>query len=132
MRTKLLAIGMLALCSTVATAGLVKSVPVTVTVNADGSGQASGSMATARASANDVEYIGCGVRRFENGAGGTSAHGFCQASDATGVTAACSTVNADLLDVIENVADYSFVTFSWNSDGQCGLIGVSTQSFYIP
>jgi hypothetical protein len=132
MRTKLLAIGMLALCSSVALAGLVKSVPVSVTVNPDGSGQANGSMATARASANDVEYIGCGVRRFDNGAGGAGAHGFCQASDAAGVTGSCVTVNAELLDAIENVADYSFVTFSWNSEGECGLIGVSTQSFYIP
>lgn len=132
MRMKLVTIGILALCSSIALAGKVQSVPVTVTVNADGSGQASGNMATARASANDVEYIGCGVRKFDDGAGGSTSYGFCQASDAAAVTAFCSTDNAELLDAISNVADYSFVTFSWNADGMCRMVGVSTQSFYIP
>jgi hypothetical protein len=107
-------------------------VPVTVTVNADGSGSANGNMASARASANDVEYIGCGVRKFIDGTGAVIASGFCQAGDAAGVIASCFIDNADLLDAIENVADYSFVTFSWNTDQQCRMIGISTQSFYIP
>jgi len=63
---------------------------------------------------------------------GPFGYGFCQAGDAAGVTGSCSTQNTELLDVIENVADYSFVTFSWNSNGECRLIGISTQSFYIP
>lgn len=132
MRMKLLTIGVLALSSSIALAGRVQTTPVSVTVNEDGSGQASGNMATARASANDVEYIGCGVRRFDDGAGGTTSSGFCQASDAAGIAAYCFTHNVELLETIQNVADYSFVTFSWNSEGQCGLIGISTQSFYIP
>lgn len=49
-----------------------------------------------------------------------------------GVTIYCSTQNAELLDVIENVSDYSFITFAWNSDGRCRSIGISTQSMYIP
>ena len=132
MRMKLVAIGVLALSSSIAMAGLVKSVPVTVTVNADGSGSANGNMASARASGNDVEYIGCGVRKYANATGGADAYGFCQASDAAGVTAYCFTNNAELLDAFENVADFSFVSFSYNAEGQCQLIGISTQSFYIP
>jgi hypothetical protein len=132
MRTKLLAIGVLALSSSIAMAGLVKTVPVTVTVNADGSGNANGSMASARAAGNDVEYIGCGVRKYANAAGGVDTYGFCQASDAAGVTAYCFTNNADLLDGFENVADYSYVTFSYNAEAQCQMVGISTQSFYIP
>lgn len=132
MRTKLMAIGLLALSSSIAMAGRVQPAPVVVTVNADGSGNANGNMATARASANDVEYIGCGVRKYLDGAGGVTAYGFCQAGDAAGVTAVCNTDNAELLDAIENVADYSFITFSWNTEGQCRMIGISTQSFYIP
>lgn len=132
MRMKLIATAALALSSSIAIAGAVKTVPVTVTVNADGSGSASGNMASARASANDVEYVGCGVRKYVNGAGGVDARGFCQASDAAGVTAYCFTDNGDLLDTFENVADYSFVAFSYNAEGQCTYIGVSTQSFYIP
>lgn len=113
-------------------AGLVQPAPVTVTVNADASGKAYGDMVSARTSANDVEYIGCGVRKFDDGAGGATAYGFCQAGDAAGVTGFCSTENAELLDVIENIAHNSFITFSWNSEGQCRQIGISTQSFYIP
>jgi hypothetical protein len=129
---KLITIGVLALSSSIAMAGLVKSVPVTVTVNADGSGTASGSMASARASGNDVEYIGCGVRKRVNATGGADTYGFCQASDAAGVTAYCFSDNAELLDGFENVADFSFVTFSYDAEGQCRHLGVSTQSFYIP
>lgn len=132
MRTKLLTVVLLALSSSIAMAGLVQSVPVTVTVNADGSGSANGNMASARASANDVEYIGCGVRKLIDGTGAVTGFGFCQAGDAAGVTASCFTDNLDLLDAIENVADYSFVSFSWTTDEQCRMIGISTQSFYIP
>ena len=129
---QLLTVGVLTLSSTLAMAGKVNVYPVAVTLNADGSGNASGNMASARASANDVEYIGCGVRATENSTGGANFNGFCQAGDATGVTAYCWTQNRELLDVIKNVADYSFVTFSWNVDGQCRFVGISTQSFYIP
>jgi len=132
MRTKLVAIAVLASISSIAMAGLAKTVPVTVTVNADGSGNASGNMASARASGNDVEYIGCGVRKFVNPTGGVNTYGFCQASDAAGVTVSCSTNNAELLDAVENVADFSYVSFSYDAEGQCQFIGVSTQSFYIP
>lgn len=90
------------------------------------------SVPTARASANDIEYIGCGVRKVDNGAGGAIANGFCQASNAAGIAVYCATQNAELLDVIENVADCSFITFAWNADGQCRTIGISTQSMYIP
>ena len=131
MRT-LLTVGALALSSSIAIAGKLQPAPVEVTVNADRSGQAHGDMATARFSANDVEYIGCGVRKYDDGAGGATAYGFCQASDAAGVAGFCSTSNVELLDVIQNVADHSFVTFSWNSKQECQQIGISTQSFYIP
>jgi hypothetical protein len=132
MRTKLLTIGLLALSSSIAMAGRVQPAPVEVVLNEDGSGLASGNMATARAAANDVEFIGCGIRKADDGAGGANTSGFCQATNAAGVNAYCYTQNAELLDGFENVSDYSFITFAWNIEGQCTRIGVSTQSFYIP
>ena len=60
-----IAVGLLAAGSSAALAGLVSEVPVTVTLNADGSGSAFGSMTTARFSKNDVEFIGCGLRRID-------------------------------------------------------------------
>jgi hypothetical protein len=129
---QLIPVGMLALGSSVAMAGLVNTAPVTVTLNPDGSGSASGSMTTARFSKNEVEYIGCGVRRFDNGAGGVLVFGFCQAADAANVQGFCETEKPGLIASIGDQDDYSFISFSWNADGDCTGIGNSTQSFYIP
>lgn len=133
MRTKpLIAVAMLGLGSSAALAGLVQDQPVTVTLNADGSGSAAGNMATARFSKNDVEFIGCGVRRIDDGAGGLTAFAFCQAADAANVQGFCTTENPGLIQSIGDIDDFSFITFSWNAAGECRSIGTSTQSFYIP
>jgi hypothetical protein len=129
---QLMWIGGLVLGSSAAMAGLITVTPVTVTVNPDTSGSAIGSMSAARFSKNEVEYIGCGVRRIEDGAGSALVFGFCQASDAAGVLGFCDTENPSLIASIGDQDDYSFIAFSWNSDGVCQAIGNSTQSFYIP
>lgn len=125
------AIGALALASSAALAGLVTITPVSVTLNPDASGSALGSMSAARFSKNDVEYIGCGVRRIESG-GGTVVFGFCQASTPAGVVGFCNTENPALIASIGDQDDFSFITFSWDATGVCRSIGNSTQSFYIP
>jgi hypothetical protein len=129
---QLLTAGVLAMSSTLALAGRVNVIPVSVTLNADGSGGASGNMASARAAANEVEYIGCGVRATADSSGGASVYAFCQANDAAGTLGHCSTENRELIHVVQHAADYSFITFRWNAAGQCQFIGISTQSFYIP
>ena len=133
MRMKqLISIGVLALGSSVAMAGLVQEFPVTVTLNPDTSGSASGSMGTARFSKNNVEVIGCGIRRFDDGVGGVFTFGFCQAITATGVLGFCESENPALLASIGDQDDYSFIAFSWDASGACTGIGNSTQSFHIP
>jgi hypothetical protein len=133
MRMKqLMGIGGLVLGSSAAMAGLVTITPVTVTVNPDSSGSANGSMSAARFSKNEVEYIGCGVRRIEDGVGGVLVFGFCQARNAAGDLGFCNTENAALIASIGDQDDYSFITFSWDEEGVCRSIGNSTQSFYIP
>jgi hypothetical protein len=133
MRTKQwVAIAALALGSSAAWAGLEQPAPVVVTLNADGSGSAIGAQSTARFSKNKVEYIGCGLRRFDDGLGGGFIFGFCQASTADEVLGFCQTENPVLLSSIGDQDDYSFITFSWNAAGDCLGIGNSTQSFYIP
>lgn len=127
-----IAVGVLALGSSVALAGLVSDVPVTVTLNADGSGNANGNMVTARFSSNTVEFIGCGVRRIDDGAGGVVLFAFCQAANAANVQGFCSTENPNLIASIDGQDDFSFITFSWNAAGECRSIGNSTQSIYIP
>ena len=89
-------------------------------------------MVTARFSKNDVEFIGCGVRRIDDGAGGVTVFAFCQAADAANVQGFCTTENPGLLQSIGDIDDFSFITFSWTAAGECRSIGSSTQSFYIP
>ena len=129
---RLMAIGVLVLGSSAAMAGLVNEFPVTVTLNPDGSGSAAGSITTARFSKDLVQYIGCGIRRFDDGAGGVFVFGFCQASTATEVVGFCDSENPALLASIGDQDDFSFITFGWDAAGECTSIGNSTQSFYLP
>jgi hypothetical protein len=124
--------GALVLGSSVAMAGLVNDFPVAVTLNPDGSGTATGSMTTARFSKNNVEYIGCGLRRNDDGAGGVFLFAFCQASTADEIVGFCETDNPALIASIGDQDDFSFIVFGWNAAGECRSIGNSTQSFYIP
>jgi hypothetical protein len=119
----------LILTTPLAQAGTVN--PVSVTVDPV-QRYADGDQWTARSSENDLEYIGCGVRKFDDAAAGAFAFGFCQARDAAGVEAFCNTDNEDLLDVIEAASDFSYLTFSWDEAGTCVRIGSSTQSLYLP
>lgn len=129
---RLMAIGVLVLGSSAAMAGLVNEFPVTVNLNPDGSGSAAGSITTARFSKDLVQYIGCGIRRFDDGAGGVFVFGFCQASTATEVVGFCDSENPALLASIGDQDDFSFITFGWDAAGECTSIGNSTQSFYLP
>ena len=133
MRIKyLLATVALTLVAGVTFAGLVSPVEVTVTLDGDGSGAANGNQWTARSADNDVEFIGCGIRVINDGAGGTFSFGFCQAGDSDGVEAFCSTLNADVLDAMKASSDFAFITFGFDAAGECQRIGFSTQSFYLP
>lgn len=97
---------------------------------------ARGNMATARFSDNENELIGCGVRYLPDGTG-ILTWAFCQARMADlapgeNTSIGCTTFNADLIDAIKAIGDYSLIAFSWNEAGECIRIGNSTQSFYIP
>jgi hypothetical protein len=128
----LTAIGALILLSSSAMAGLYQPAPIDIVTNADGSGSARGDMVTARFTKNNVEYLGCGVRTFSDGAGGVLSFAFCQASTAAGVIGFCSTEDPRLIESLAAISDYSFITFSWGADGVCTQIGTSTQSLYLP
>jgi hypothetical protein len=134
MRRKLLVLAAMAsaVLSPLALAGLTQPQPVVVNLVGDGSGSAFGNMVTARFTANKVEFIGCGLRVFDGGDGAPpTLFIFCQASDAAGNLAFCSTESTAHLDALKGIADGSFITFSFNAEGVCQQIGNSTQSFYI-
>ncbi len=123
----------LALSSSIAVAGRVQ--PAEVIIDLDNM-FAQGDMWTARTADNDVDLIGCGVRRFDDGVDPPFSFGFCQATDANDVFVVCFTASEYLLDAIKGTSDFSFLTFSWEGvdpdNFACTRIGFSTQSFYLP
>ena len=122
-----------------ASGGASSSVPVEITIDPDnGWFYAQGSMGTARWSDNDVELIGCGVKKFSG-----YEWGFCQARDATDYYVSCRTEDPQILEALSVINDTSFIQFNWEpgvdpdtgdpiyESGTCTRIGVSSQSFYI-
>lgn len=124
-----MAMTVLALAAPIALAGTVQ--PQTVTVDLVGM-TAQGDMVTARFAPGDQDFIGCGVRKLDDGVGGAFTIGFCQARNSAGDQILCNTTNPELIGAMDSIGDFSFITFNWNSDNECTRIGVSTQSFYIP
>ena len=124
----------LAIFSSIAVAGYVQPVPVSVDFDRN---TAQGDMFTARTAANDVEFIGCGIRHTDDGVN-EHLFGFCQASDADANRILCTTQTESLLETIRSSAAYSFITFSWVEDDteyggfDCTRVGFSNQSFYLP
>lgn len=93
---------------------------------------AQGSQASARFADNEVEAIGCGATVSKAADGSINYFGFCQATDAEGVSAFCATFNPELVGAINAIANYGFIQFTWNEDDECISVRNSTQSVYIP
>jgi hypothetical protein len=132
-RKHLLSIAISMLFAGIAYGGFVLPVPVDVNlVNMT----AIGDQWAARSSANDIEFIGCGSRHFDDGTGNSFRFGFCQAGDADGDSITCFTQDDDLIDEMRTNSDYAFILFNWQDDGsggsECTRVGYSTQSFYLP
>lgn len=121
----------IALFSVTAFAGLSQPAPLTINVFDDGSGFAAGDMTTVRNSEDAVSFIGCGVRTIEGG----FRFGFCQASLEEEVVYNCFTEDPTLLNAINSVSDFAYISFGWTDDGEgsltCNRVGSSTQSFYL-
>ena len=116
-------------------AGFAQPAPVMIEYY-EGGGAAQGDMISARNSANEFEFIGCGIRATDDGAGGVFDWGFCQASLEETVTVTCFVYdNPELMEGINILSDSSYITFGWDDDGEgnltCNRVGSSTQSFYL-
>jgi hypothetical protein len=131
-RIKILIATAITMASTGALAGAYQTAPFTVDLD---NGVAQGDMLSVRNSANDLDYIGCGIRAFGDSFGGVFKYGFCQAGDANGNTIVCFTYNPSLVDEMRAGNDSSFIVFNWVDDGnggaECTFVGFSTQSFYL-
>ena len=93
---------------------------------------AQGAQSSARFADNDVEVIGCGTTIRDDGVNPPFSFGFCQATDANGVSVLCVTLSAELSTAINGIANYGFISFQWNDDQECVSVRNSTQSIYIP
>lgn len=127
-----LSITVLTLLAAVASAGLKQPAVVTIDFN---NMTAFGDQVTARIAADDVSFIGCGVRVFDDGVNPFS-FGFCQAGDSEENQIVCLTMNPNLLDAIKATSAFAFITFNWQDGGfggtECIRVGSSTNSFYLP
>jgi hypothetical protein len=107
-----------ALVCTSAFAGAALEVPLSIDY---GQQVAEGNMLTVRSSKSPSELIGCGVRYFSDGVGGTFAFGFCSAAydvneeTFDGIT--CTTQNPGVVDALRSISDFSYIIFSWVDDG---------------
>ena len=110
-------------------AGSSEVAPVLIDLD---SKSAQGAQSSARYSDNDIEFIGCGATVTDSGDGNVLIFGFCQATDASGISTFCATFSPDLIGAINTIANYGFIRFSWNDAEECVSIRNSTQSIYLP
>jgi hypothetical protein len=88
---------------------------------------ARGAIADAR-SGPASEELGCFADARSNGTFFVQ----CNARDAAGVTAVCSSGNADLARAGQSISDSSFILFQWDATGTCTNIRVGNDSSYSP
>src|SRR5688500_17051032 len=109
-----------------ATAGTKASYEVTMFGSS-----ATGSPASVRASADNVQYIGCN-KYAVNGWGSTVT---CTARSADGMTLTCyNRTQAEMKDTVSAITNSSFIEFHFdaNEPTKCGFIKVDTSSKYGP
>lgn len=111
----------------VALSGTSGDFPIEVIDGDDGSGQAFGSLTSARYSDNDIELIGCGIFNPPG-----ARLGFCQARTANDDYRLCTTTDPVLMSTLSVLSSSSYINFRWDANGECTNIGISTQSSYLP
>ncbi|RKG65959.1 hypothetical protein D7V80_21625 [Corallococcus sp. CA054B] len=82
----------------------------------------SGNLGTARNGLDSVSYLWC--------ASNSAGVGRCYAKDASGTTASCATIDADMLATIRSLNSDSNLQVSYDSLGECTFIHVATGSHF--
>jgi len=107
-------------------AGESRTDPVEIIV--DGAeGVARGALYPTRSSDNDVEVIGCGIKRNQSGL----IFGFCYAKDADGVDVTCFIEDESVAEAIYAMTAYSFIQFLWDGD-TCVRLDITNYSLNLP
>jgi hypothetical protein len=114
-------------------AGLRSPVPVAAVRYSNGQVYAAGNMSTARYSADAIQWIGCSTYTFATGTQYIS----CGAKNASGFYVGCS-INTtqtgywNFRDAFLAVGDYSYISFSSDTQGRCSNISVQDYSYQLP
>lgn len=88
-----------------------------------------GSYGSARGSADTVQAIGCSVQSFSTS---TSARVICEAQDANGNSAYCSSTVPALVTAATSQSGDSYIYFTWDANGTCTYLYVSNSSNFAP
>lgn len=133
MTKKYLVIGALAasaLGSTLAYAGQKLESPVTVTLNADHSGQMSGALGSTRNAGNASGVLECWVNTNAF-AGQTTRSLNCQGSDGK-TTVLCATLDPVMIDSGLHLQGDSFVSIQWDTQFTCTSFQIVNSSRMAP
>ncbi len=101
--------------------------PVEVQIDA-ASRTAKGALGSARGSADNNQVIGC---RITVNAGGSPVV-FCEATDAAGHSASCSSFDKGIVTAATSIRDSSIVSFAWGTGGNCVSLSVENYSSNPP
>ena len=99
---------------------------VHVTINADGSGEMSGSIGDARASADGTQFIGCSFT------GSTIASGYCYAIDASNRGDYCLLNSAVQQQAVGMIGPFSWIDVQWDNHNNCTIVRVDNFSYNRP
>jgi hypothetical protein len=105
-------------------AGTRVSSSVVVNQNPDFSGEASGSLGSARNSTDLWQYIGCDLSAYAGG--GLLVNCYARTASATG--AGCSSHDPSLVQSVFALNSDSYLDFKWNASGDCTFIRAETYS----
>lgn len=118
----------MALSAGVALGGTVVGAPVKIVDDETGAGTVTGSMHSARNSANTVEYIACFLQA---NSGMQVPFGYCTARNAAGVYRTCA-LETGMIEAVKSIAAYSYIRFTYDDEGTCTSLQVSQSSIYLP
>ena len=89
-------------------------------------GSASGTLTTARRSADSNQWILCGVT-----ATAASSYVQCSAKNAAGTFRSCTSTSASLVNTALGMTSYGALSFHWDN-GACTQISVTSGSRFLP
>ena len=122
--------------SSVALAGYAQSYPVSTDAYSGGGGYASGSVSSARSSADSQQFIGCETFAYPGVAPATAEVGaYCAAIGPSGSSqpdVSCSTSDPSLVATAGRINEMSYVAFGFNATGDCTSIYITNSSYMLP